>query len=89
MLHTVMRSSMFSARMASPRNSITCPASKVALASLVENLKRWEFQFIDAQMTTEHMLRLGAKELPRRVFLKRLQSALRHPTKRGRWRIEA
>jgi leucyl/phenylalanyl-tRNA--protein transferase len=64
-------------------------ASKVALASLVENLKRWEFQFIDAQMTTEHMLRLGAKELPRRVFLKRLQSALRHPTKRGRWRIEA
>jgi leucyl/phenylalanyl-tRNA--protein transferase len=52
-------------------------------------LKRWEFQFIDAQMTTEHMLRLGAKELPRRVFLKRLQSALRHPTKRGRWRIEA
>jgi leucyl/phenylalanyl-tRNA--protein transferase len=64
-------------------------ASKVALASLVENLKRWEFQFIDAPMTTEHMLRLGAKELPRRVFLKRLQSALRHPTKRGRWRIEA
>ena len=63
-------------------------ASKVALANLVDNLKRWEFQFIDSQMTTEHMLRLGAKELPRRVFLKRLQSALRHPTKRGRWRIE-
>src|SRR5262245_4039535 len=63
-------------------------ASKVALATLVEKLKSWNFDFIDSQMTTEHMLRLGAKELPRRIFLKRLQSALRHPTKRGRWRIE-
>jgi leucyl/phenylalanyl-tRNA---protein transferase len=64
-------------------------ASKVALATLVETLKSWDFHFIDSQMTTEHMLRLGAKELPRRIFLKRLQSALRHPTKRGRWRIES
>ena len=63
-------------------------ASKVALATLVEKLKSWDFQFIDSQMTTEHMVRLGAKELPRRIFLKRLQLALRHPTKRGRWRIE-
>jgi leucyl/phenylalanyl-tRNA--protein transferase len=64
-------------------------ASKVALATLVEKLNSWDFQFIDSQMTTEHMVRLGAKELPRRIFLKRLQSALRHPTKRGRWRIDA
>lgn len=63
-------------------------ASKVALAILVERLKNWDFHFIDAQMTTEHMLKLGAKEMPRRLFLKRLQSALRHPTKRGSWRIE-
>lgn len=63
-------------------------SSKVALATLVEKLKSWDFHFIDSQMTTEHMVRLGAKELPRRIFLKRLQSALRHPTKRGRWRID-
>lgn len=64
-------------------------ASKVALATLVEKLKGWDFHFIDSQMTTEHMVRLGAKELPRRIFLKRLQLALRQPTKRGRWRIES
>jgi leucyl/phenylalanyl-tRNA--protein transferase len=64
-------------------------ASKVALATLVERLKAWEFHFIDAQMTTEHMLKLGAKEMPRRLFLKRLKSALDHPTKRGRWRLES
>jgi leucyl/phenylalanyl-tRNA--protein transferase len=55
---------------------------------LVEKLKSWGFRFIDSQMTTDHMLRLGAKELSRRVFLKQLQAALRHPSKRGKWRID-
>ena len=63
-------------------------ASKVALATLVEKLKSWGFHFIDSQMTTEHMMRLGAREMPRRIFLKRLQSALRHSTKRGKWHID-
>jgi leucyl/phenylalanyl-tRNA---protein transferase len=60
-------------------------ASKVALVALVERLKSWNFHFIDAQMTTEHLLRLGAKELPRRVFLKRLGEALKSPSKKGKW----
>ncbi len=63
-------------------------ASKVAMAVLVQTLKSWEFEFIDAQMTTDHMISLGAKEIPRRIFLKRLKSTLRHATKRGKWRIE-
>lgn len=62
-------------------------ASKVALAILVQQLKEWEFHFIDAQMTTEHLLSLGAKEIARRVFLKRLKDALQHPTRRGRWNL--
>jgi leucyl/phenylalanyl-tRNA---protein transferase len=64
-------------------------ASKVALATLVEKLKSWDFHFIDSQMTTEHMLSLGAKELPRRIFLKRLQLALRYPTRRWRWHADS
>ena len=63
-------------------------ASKVALAVLVEKLRDWKFHFVDAQMTTEHLLGLGATEMSRRIFLRRLQSALRHPTKRGKWRID-
>ena len=63
-------------------------ASKVALAVLVERLKAWGFRFLDAQMTTEHLLSLGAREVSRRIFLKQLQSALRHATKRGKWRID-
>ncbi len=60
-------------------------ASKVALAALVERLGSWHFEFIDAQMTTEHLMRFGAKELPRRDFLKGLAQALRKPGKKGNW----
>lgn len=63
-------------------------ASKVALATLVEKLKLWGFHFIDSQLTTEHMARLGAREMPRRIFLKRLRAALKFPTKRGKWRAD-
>jgi leucyl/phenylalanyl-tRNA--protein transferase len=63
-------------------------ASKVALAALVEKLKSWDFHFLDAQMTTEHMMSLGAREISRRLFLKQLGSALEHPTRRGKWRIK-
>lgn len=63
-------------------------ASKVALAVLVDKLKKWGFHFVDSQMTTDHMMRFGAEEMPRRIFLKRLRSALRHSTKRGKWHID-
>jgi leucyl/phenylalanyl-tRNA---protein transferase len=63
-------------------------ASKVALTALVEKLKSWDFHFLDAQMTTEHMMSLGAREISRRLFLKQLGSALEHPTRRGKWRIK-
>ena len=61
-------------------------ASKVALARLVDRLAGWDFHFIDAQVTTPHMLSLGAREVPRGAFLKSLEEALRFPTRRGRWR---
>ena len=61
-------------------------ASKVALARLVDRLAGWDFHFIDAQVTTSHMLSLGAREVPRTAFLNSLEGALSFPTRRGRWR---
>ncbi len=61
-------------------------ASKVALARLVDRLAGWDFHFIDAQVTTSHMLSLGAREVPRAVFLDSLEGALGHATRRGSWR---
>lgn len=63
-------------------------ASKVALATLVKRLKAWGFHMLDAQVTTEHLLSLGAKEIPRRLFLKRLKEALSFPTIKGKWELE-
>lgn len=47
-------------------------ASRAALAALVEFLKEQGYWFIDCQQSTPHMLAMGAKEIPRREFLKLL-----------------
>lgn len=60
-------------------------ASKAALAGLVQRLDSWSFHFLDAQVTTRHMLSLGAKEVSRAAFLARLERALEYPTRRGSW----
>lgn len=60
-------------------------ASKFALLALAGLLKRWGFDFLDCQQTTEHVLTYGAAEVSRREFLQRLGAALRFPTLRGKW----
>ena len=60
-------------------------ASKVALAVLVERAQTWHFEFIDCQMTTRHLLGLGAREVSRRQFLGMLEGALRAETRVGVW----
>ena len=47
-------------------------ASKSAYAVLVKHLKEWGYDFIDCQVPTEHLKSLGAKEIKREVFLKKL-----------------
>jgi leucyl/phenylalanyl-tRNA--protein transferase len=44
---------------------------------------------LDCQVLTEHLVSLGAREVPRAEFLSRLAAALDAPTLRGRWRIDA
>ncbi len=63
-------------------------ASKVALVTLVRQLAAWGFDLIDCQMPTEHLASLGAREIPRAEFLRRLARALEGPTRRGRWRLD-
>ena len=63
-------------------------ASKVALARLVEWLRSHRFEMVDCQVRTEHMVRLGAREIPRREFLLRLARALERPTLRGSWDVK-
>ncbi|MBY0521834.1 MAG: leucyl/phenylalanyl-tRNA--protein transferase [Gemmataceae bacterium] len=51
-------------------------ASKVALVHLVERLRQRGFQLFDTQFVTDHTRGLGAIEIPRAAYLKRLKKAL-------------
>ena len=60
-------------------------ASKVSLAVLSSYLMTKNFDFIDCQVTTDHLNRLGAKEIPRKSFLRKLRRTLDSSTLRGKW----
>lgn len=60
-------------------------ASKVALASLVRRLHAWNFQLIDCQQSSPHVMRFGAEDMARRLFIERLRAALTMPDRRGPW----
>ncbi|WP_028574087.1 leucyl/phenylalanyl-tRNA--protein transferase [Desulfonatronovibrio hydrogenovorans] len=64
-------------------------ASKVALIHLVRFLEALGFHFMDCQQTTEHMLRFGAKEIPRNDFLTLLGQAIIKNPAPGKWSYRA
>jgi len=63
-------------------------ASKVALAHLVRQLDRWGFGMIDCQMTTAHLARLGAREIPRAEFIRKLATLVNYPDTASKWRLD-
>jgi leucyl/phenylalanyl-tRNA--protein transferase len=63
-------------------------ASKVALVALARQVQAWGFLFIDAQVSSDHILRLGAVEIRRHRFMELLGQALESPTRVGRWKLD-
>lgn len=53
-------------------------ASKIALAHLVERLNAGGYTLLDTQFVTDHLISLGAIEIPRAVYEDLLDNALRH-----------
>lgn len=62
-------------------------ASKIAMAGLCAQLRAWEFDFLDCQMSTDHLLSMGAVCLPRPQFLLALAASQRQPTHPGPWNL--
>ncbi len=60
-------------------------ASKVALVGLVETLRARGFPMIDCQQRTPLLASLGAREIPRRQFLRRLAALVNYPEPPERW----
>ena len=65
--------------------SLVDDASKVALAHLCERLCGWGFGLIDCQMRTDHLISLGAREIPRGHFVALLDRFCPLPGPSGSW----
>jgi len=65
--------------------SLVSDASKVAFKALSDVLGSKGYDFIDCQMKTDHMVRLGAEVVQREVFLDALSLAVEKPTDEGSW----
>ncbi|MFV8833881.1 leucyl/phenylalanyl-tRNA--protein transferase [Aquisalimonas sp.] len=63
-------------------------ASKFALVTLTRQLQHWGFHFVDCQIISPHLARLGAVERPRALFLDDLERALDYPDHPGTWRFD-
>lgn len=61
-------------------------ASKLALFCLVSLLKPFKHSFIDCQMQTDHLASLGAKMVPRSVFLRDLAKGQQTPLAEHFWK---
>jgi leucyl/phenylalanyl-tRNA--protein transferase len=63
-------------------------ASKIALAHLARQLERWGYGIIDCQMTTPHLASLGAREISRAAFMRKLAELVNYPRTGGAWRLD-
>ena len=64
-------------------------ASKVALVALARQLQHWAFGVIDCQMNTAHLASLGAREIPRAEFTRRLRELVHYAPVPVPWRLES
>jgi leucyl/phenylalanyl-tRNA--protein transferase len=62
-------------------------ASKLAFVAAVRWLAERGVELVDCQVRTDHLVRFGARDVPRRQFLALLEAALRKPTMRGKWEL--
>jgi leucyl/phenylalanyl-tRNA---protein transferase len=60
-------------------------ASKVALVGLVEEARRRGIPLIDCQVRTPLLASLGAREIPRRAFLRELAALVHYEAPPGKW----
>ena len=63
-------------------------ASKMALVHLVRQLRRWGFRLIDCQMSTAHLASMGAREIPRAMFLREVRRLVHEPPVAGPWQAD-
>jgi leucyl/phenylalanyl-tRNA--protein transferase len=69
--------------------TIVDDASKVALVTLVRYLHTRQFRIIDCQQSSPHVLRLGAEDIPRQLYIEHVRTAVTQPVRPGRWQFDS
>lgn len=62
-------------------------ASKFAFIKLAQLLVKMDFLMLDCQVPSEHLKKLGAREMPRNEFLELLKLGLKSKTLIGKWKF--
>ena len=60
-------------------------SSKIALVHLVKKLQDWDFDLIDCQMKTEHLMQFGAREISGTDFREILAISIKSTDHKGKW----
>jgi leucyl/phenylalanyl-tRNA--protein transferase len=63
-------------------------ASKVGFVHMVGQFARWKMPLIDCQMPTAHLASLGAREIPRAVFLDQVSQLVQGSAPPRPWRFD-
>ncbi len=61
--------------------------SKAALIFLVEQLLEWDFDLIDCQLKTEHLMQFGAREIPGTEFQSILAQSIKDSNSSNQWAL--
>ncbi len=69
--------------------SLVSDASKFALVVLCSNLKEIGFDLIDCQVSSNHLISMGAEEISRYEFLKMLRQSLKKRNYIGKWNFNS
>lgn len=69
--------------------SLSPNASKIAFAALCKQLNRWQFQLIDCQVESPHLLTLGCKTIPRPQFLSILEKEVTSKALNQNWDFDS
>lgn len=64
-------------------------ASKVAFVALARVAWARGHHFVDCQLHTDHLERLGARGIDRETYLERLEAAVAEPVRVGAWPLDA
>jgi leucyl/phenylalanyl-tRNA--protein transferase len=68
--------------------SLETNASKVLMVHLARQLDAWGYAIMDCQVESGHLLRMGARTIPRQRFLSILREAVNQDPDHDRWDIQ-